>query len=151
MHNRIAILLIIMSLVVNSSAWGADPVGAFAELKDKDGKAIGRATLREETAGVVIQLEVKGLPPGLHGVHVHAVGKCEGPAFTTAGGHFNPAQKKHGLKNPEGAHAGDMPNMYVGKDGTGRFEVLNDTITLKSGERSVFDADGSAIVIHAEI
>jgi Cu-Zn family superoxide dismutase len=97
----------------------------------------------------VIEVQVKGLTPGLHAVHIHAVGKCEGPAFTTAGGHFNPTQKKHGLKSAEGAHAGDMPNMYVAKDGSGRFEVLSDAITLKSGERSVFDADGSAIVIHA--
>ena len=122
---------------------------ATAELKDKDGKTVGRAVFHEVSDGVIVRLEVKGLTPGLHAVHVHAVGKCEGPAFTTAGGHFNPTQKKHGFKSPEGAHAGDMPNMYVGKDGSGVFEVLNDSITLKPGERSVFDADGSAIVVHA--
>jgi Cu-Zn family superoxide dismutase len=94
-------------------------------------------------------LDVKGLTPGLHAVHVHAVGKCEGPAFTTAGGHFNPTQKKHGFKSPEGAHAGDLPNMLVAKDGAGRFEALDDAITLKAGPASVFDADGSALVIHA--
>ncbi|TMA12186.1 MAG: superoxide dismutase family protein [Deltaproteobacteria bacterium] len=92
---------------------------------------------------------VKGLPPGLHAVHVHAVGKCEGPAFTSAGGHFNPTNKKHGLKNSEGPHAGDLPDMYVNKDGVGRYEVLMDNIRLGSGETSIFDADGSAVVVHA--
>jgi superoxide dismutase, Cu-Zn family len=122
---------------------------AAAELKDKDGKTVGRALLREVSDGVLVRLEVKGLTPGLHAVHVHAVGKCEAPAFTTAGGHFNPTQKKHGFKSPEGAHAGDLPNMLVAKDGAGRFEALDDAITLKAGPASVFDADGSALVIHA--
>jgi len=126
---------------------------AIAELKDKDGKAIGRAFLREVSDGVLVRLEVEaaGLTPGLHAVHVHAVGKCEGPAFTSAGGHFNPLQKKHGLKNPEGAHAGDLPNMLVTKDGTGRFETKTDAITLHAGPGSVFDSDGSAVVIHAGV
>jgi Cu-Zn family superoxide dismutase len=77
------------------------------------------------------------------------VGKCEGPAFTTAGGHFNPLNKKHGLKSADGPHAGDLPDIYVNKDGVGRYEALMESITLGSGETSVFDADGSAIVIHA--
>jgi superoxide dismutase, Cu-Zn family len=122
---------------------------AYAELKDKDGKSVGTANLREDAGGVVIQLQVKGLGPGLHAIHVHAVGKCEGPAFNSAGGHFNPGQKKHGLKNPDGPHAGDLPDVYVTKDGSGRYEVLADGMTLKPGATSVFDADGSALVIHA--
>jgi superoxide dismutase, Cu-Zn family len=76
-------------------------------------------------------------------------GNARGRLLPAAGGHFNPAQKKHGLRSAEGPHAGDMPNMYIAKDGTGRFEVLADNITLKTGDRSVFDADGSALVIHA--
>jgi superoxide dismutase, Cu-Zn family len=122
---------------------------ATANLKDKDGRSVGMATFDEVSNGVLVSVEVKGISPGLHAIHIHSVGKCEGPAFTSAGGHFNPEQKKHGLKNPQGPHAGDMPNMYVAKDGVGRFEVLNDNITLKAGKRSVFDADGSALVIHA--
>ena len=125
---------------------------ASAELKDKDGRMVGTATFREAAGGVVIAVEVKGVSPGLHAIHVHAVGKCEGPAFTSAGGHFNPAQRKHGLKSPDGPHAGDLPNMYVAKDGSGRFEALTDQIALKTGERaSVFDSDGSALVIHAGV
>lgn len=124
---------------------------ATAELKDKDGKVVGHARFREQPDGVLVRLEVKGLTPGLHAVHVHAVGKCEAPAFTSAGGHFNPRQRKHGLKNPDGAHAGDLPNMLVAKDGSGRFEALTDAFTLKAGPTSVFDADGSALVIHVGV
>ena len=72
------------------------PVLGSAELKDKDGKSVGMAILSEAAGGVFVTVEAKGLTPGLHAVHVHAVGKCEGPAFTSAGGHFNPLQKKHG-------------------------------------------------------
>ena len=124
---------------------------AIAELKDKDGKAVGMATFRESAGGITVNVNVKGLTPGLHAVHVHAVGKCEGPAFTSAAGHFNPAQKKHGHKSAEGAHSGDLPNMLVAKDGTGRFEVFTDSMTLQSGTASVFDADGSALIVHAGI
>lgn len=124
---------------------------ASAELKDKDGRVVGRADFHELADGVLVRLEVKGLTPGLHAVHVHAVGKCEAPAFTSAGGHFNPSGRKHGLKSPDGAHAGDLPNMLVAKDGSGRFEALTDAITLKDGKTSVFDADGSALVIHVGV
>jgi len=142
-----------LSLVIGCSAPPPPQTNtlASADLRDKNGTSVGMATFREATGGVLVSVEVKGLTPGLHAVHVHAVGKCEGPAFTSAGGHFNPAQKKHGLRSPEGPHAGDMPNMYVAKDGAGSFEVLNDNISLKPGDRSVFDADGSALVIHAGV
>jgi Cu-Zn family superoxide dismutase len=120
-----------------------------AELKNAEGKSVGTAHLRETKNGVLIALNVKGLPPGLHAVHVHAMGKCEGLDFKSAGDHFNPTNKKHGFKNPEGPHAGDLPDMYVNKDGVGRYEVLVDSMTLGSGETSVFDKDGSAVVIHA--
>ncbi len=122
---------------------------AHAELRDGGGKAVGTAELREGKEGVAIMVRVTDLPPGLHAIHVHAVGKCEGPQFTTAGGHFNPAQKKHGLKNSEGPHAGDLPNLLVAKNGAGRFEALTDAVVLGSGANSVFDADGSALVVHA--
>jgi Cu-Zn family superoxide dismutase len=124
---------------------------ASAELKNKDDRVVGLATFSERPDGVLVRIEASGLTPGLHAVHVHAVGKCEGPAFTSAGGHFNPLGKKHGHKNAEGAHAGDMPNMLVAKDGSGRFEVLTDGFTLSAGPLSLFDVDGSAVVIHAGV
>jgi len=143
-------LLATLSLVfVLGCSMAASGERASSELKDKNGKIVGRATFREEPDGVLVRLEVQGLTPGLHAVHVHAVGKCEGPAFASAGGHFNPAQKKHGFKSPDGPHAGDLPNMLVAKDGSGRFEALTDAITLRPGPTSVFDSDGSAIVVHA--
>jgi len=148
MNVKILMSAVMLGLLLPCSAFTQEQ-RAYAELKGRDGKSIGMATFREVSGGVVIDVDVKGLTPGLHAVHVHTIGKCEGPAFTSAGGHFNPAQKKHGLRSAEGPHAGDMPNMYIAKDGTGRFEVLADNITLKTGDRSVFDADGSALVIHA--
>ena len=143
--------IMLMNLAAACSMSTQPASQATAELKDKDGKAVGMATFRESGRGVTVNLDVKGLTPGLHAVHVHAVGKCEPPAFTSAGGHFNPAQKKHGHKSPEGAHAGDLPNMLVAKDGTGRFEVFTDGMTLKPGATSVFDKDGSALVIHVGV
>ena len=141
-----------LSLVLGCSLPAQPSVQAKAELKNKDGQVVGSATFRDAAGGVVVNVEVNAMSPGLHAVHVHAVGKCEGPAFTSAGGHFNPAQRKHGLKSPDGPHAGDLPNMYVAKDGSGRFEALTDQITSKAGERSsVFDSDGRALVIHSGV
>ena len=122
---------------------------ARADIKNAEGKSVGTAALLETKDGVLITVNVKGLTEGLHAVHVHSAGKCEGPSFTSAGGHFNPMNKKHGLKNPEGPHAGDLPDMYVNKDGVGRYPALMESITLGNGAASVFDTDGSAIVIHA--
>ena len=151
MFGKLLCATFLVSLAAGCSMSSEQASQATAELKDKDGKAVGVATFRESGRGVTVNIDVKGLTPGLHAVHVHEVGKCETPAFTSAGGHFNPAQKKHGHKSPEGAHAGDLPNMLVAKDGTGRFEAFTDGMTLKPGGTSVFDKDGSALVIHAGV
>ena len=124
---------------------------AIAEIKDKDGRAIGRAMFRQQGDVVLVRVDVKGLKPGLHAVHVHATGRCDPPAFTTAGGHFNPANRKHGLNSSAGAHGGDLPNMLVAGDGTGAFAVKSDGFAIKPGAASVFDGDGSALIIHAGI
>lgn len=122
---------------------------ASAPLKDAQGKEVGSANLTQTPRGVLINLSVKGLPPGEHAFHVHAVGKCE-PPFTSAGGHFNPDSKKHGLMAAEGAHAGDMPNLHIPQSGDLAIEVLNAAVTLDKGQpNSLFDTDGSALVIHA--
>lgn len=122
---------------------------AKAALQTADGKDAGSVTLTQTPSGVLLSLTAKGLPPGEHAFHVHAVGKCE-PPFTTAGGHFNPGNKKHGMMAPDGAHAGDMPNLHIPASGEIAVEVLNSAVTLeKDKPNSVFDADGSAVVIHA--
>jgi Cu-Zn family superoxide dismutase len=127
--------------------------GATAEIKDAQGNVVGAATLTEGTGGVKLQVQVRGFSAaanGEHGVHIHAVGTCEAPGFTTAGGHFNPAAKKHGLNSAEGAHGGDLPNLNIAADGSGTYEAGTDRITLAPGAaHSIFDADGSAVVIHA--
>jgi Cu-Zn family superoxide dismutase len=122
---------------------------ATAELRDATGKVAGTATFTQTPGGVHIVLETKGLPAGPKGVHLHEVGKCEAPEFTSAGGHFNPGKKQHGGMNPEGPHAGDLPNMTVAADGSGRMETTTDRITLGAGATSLFDADASALVVHA--
>ncbi len=124
---------------------------AKATLKDQAGKEVGAVQLVETPHGVLLKLALKGAVPGEHAFHIHAVGKCE-PPFTTAGGHFNPAARKHGLAVAEGAHAGDMPNLHIPASGELMVEVLNGSVTLAKGKpNSVFDADGSAIVIHAGV
>ena len=122
---------------------------AKAPLKDAAGKDVGTVDLVQTPHGVLLKMSLKGIPAGEHAFHVHAVGKCE-PPFTTAGGHFNPGSKKHGMEAAEGAHAGDMPNLHVPASGELVIEVANPAISLVKGQpNSVFDADGSAIVIHA--
>ena len=121
---------------------------AIAVLKDAQGTEVGTATLTTTPSGVLISLDLTALPPGDHAFHIHAVGKCEPPNFKSAGPHFNPDNTKHGLMNPEGPHAGDMPNLHVPQDGKLKVEVLNPTVTL-SAESALLDDDGSALVIHA--
>jgi Cu-Zn family superoxide dismutase len=122
---------------------------AKAVLKNAEGAEVGTADLSQGRGGVTIKLAVKGLPPGLHAFHVHAVGQCE-PPFTSAGGHFNPENKKHGKMAPDGAHAGDMPNLEISETGELSTEITNRAITLdKDSPSSVFKPGGTALVIHA--
>ena len=123
---------------------------ARAALKNAQGKQIGTATFKPVDAGVQVQVQVAGLAPGKHGIHVHAVGKCEPPDFKSAGPHFNPTGRKHGVLNPEGAHVGDLANLEVGQDGkaTGVFTARG--ASLGPGEGSLFGPDGTALVIHAD-
>ena len=121
---------------------------AWAELKNAQGESVGSAVLRQEDGRVRIVVQAGGLPPGRHGVHVHAVGQCEAPSFQSAGDHFNPLGKKHGLENSEGAHGGDLPDLEADASGRTEYVAVTDRITLATGPTSIFDTDGSAVVIH---
>jgi Cu-Zn family superoxide dismutase len=140
----IAVLVVACTGTVSAHAESAK-----ALLKDKTGKNVGTVDLVQTPHGVLLKLSVKGIPAGEHAFHVHAVGKCE-PPFTSAGGHFNPGNAKHGMAAADGPHAGDMPNLHVPPSGELAVEVANPAISLVKGQpTSVFDADGSAVIIHA--
>ena len=133
------------ALALSAPASAADK--AQATLKDPDGKEVGHATLFGTTGGVLISLNLTAVPAGERAFHIHAVGKCEPPKFESTGPHFNPEEHQHGMMNPKGPHAGDMPNLHVPESGAVQIEVLNSTVALT--EASLLDTDGSAIVIHA--
>ena len=118
---------------------------ATAMLRTATGIDAGRATATEVAGGIRYTLDVKGLPAGMHGAHIHTTGRCDGPDFTTAGGHWNPTTMKHGSMNPQGPHDGDLPNLTIGSDGRGTLGVTVPGATMAG----LLDADGAAIVVHA--
>ena len=117
---------------------------AQAQMMNAEGGSVGVVTLNETPHGTLLHARLQNLPEGAHAFHVHAVGKCEAP-FKSAGGHFNPGDKMHGLHSEEGMHAGDMPNIHVPASGSLEIEILNTQLRL---DASLFDDDGAAIVIH---
>jgi Cu-Zn family superoxide dismutase len=140
-------LALALPLALGGCATTGEPAGGptFA-LVNAAGQSIGSVRMWETPGGVTFRIAAAGLPHGIHGIHVHAVGRCEGPAFTTAGPHWNPAAKKHGFNNPAGPHAGDLSNVTVAGNG-----VLQEAVTLAHASfATMLDADGAALVIHAK-
>ncbi len=142
-------LFIVMCISISLNAVNAEDIIAKAVIHDSSDQVVGIASLIESSQGVNIDVQVTNMPPGVHGIHIHEKGECTKPDFKSAGGHFNPYNKSHGLKNTAGYHVGDLGNLYVKEDGTGKFSVISYLATLSGGENSLLKSDGTSIVIHS--
>ena len=132
------------------AAGPAGPRHADGTFIDASGSEIGSIHLTQDAQGIVhVNVQVQGLSAGLHGIHIHSVASCTAPSFASAGGHYNPFVRQHGLENPSGPHAGDLPNLVVDADGHGRLQAKTDRVTLSPGVATLLDGDGSAFIIHA--
>ena len=137
--------LILPFLIAGCSTVPEPQGGPPMPLINASGQSIGTVRAWQTAGGVTFRINARGLSHGVHGVHVHAVGKCEPPDFASAGPHWNPTGKKHGMNNPAGPHSGDLPNVVVAANG-----VLGATLVLSAASMSsLIDADGAALVIHA--
>jgi len=148
--------LALLALAASAGVALAQGAPATTPLKSADGKTVGEAAFRAANGGVMIDVKVSGLKPGWHGMHLHAVGDCSDAKFEKAGGHINHtggAKMEHGLLNPKGPDFGDLPNLYVGADGSGQAQAFTALVAwdaaVQGGHMSLKDADGSALVIHA--
>lgn len=133
-----------------AAARSAEMTMAAATMRDASGASVGTLRLQASPTGVRITGSISGLAPGAHGIHLHAVGRCDAPEFTSAGAHFDWGTMKHGLLNPEGPHAGDLPAIAATAAGVAAVDVISARVTLAtSGPGALLDADGTAIVVHA--
>jgi superoxide dismutase, Cu-Zn family len=133
-----------------AAAQQAPGATAKAQLKDAKGQDVGEVTLRETPQGVLMQVTLRNVEPGVKAFHIHDVGRCEGPTFQSAGPHFNPSKRQHGIVASSGAHAGDLPNVHVPESRSASVEVLASGLKLAAGDGGLLDANGSAVVLHAK-
>ncbi len=143
------LIVVALALVTSTTARADGTLQAQVAIKNTNGQVVGTLTLTQQSDGVLVEGSFQNLPAGAHGIHFHAVGTCA-PNFDAAGGHFNPAQRQHGFNNPQGVHAGDLPNVEIGPNGTGTYRTVTTLVTLAQGAaNSVYDADGTAVIVHA--
>ena len=140
---------LLAATLLSACAYPDPKGGAPMPLVDSAGATVGTVTAWETGGGVGLRIQAVGLPHGVHGIHVHAVGRCEGPKFESAGPHWNPASRKHGLSNPAGPHGGDLPNVTVAANGTLNATLTVPAASLSGGPGMLLDADGAALVLHA--
>jgi superoxide dismutase, Cu-Zn family len=146
-----------LALVGCTAERGMQPADAYgppartlaADVRDPGGITMARAAVSEMGDSIRVRIEAMGMRPGAYGAHVHAIGRCDPPDFNSAGPHWNPTGQKHGKNNPQGMHKGDLPNLAVGTDGRGSFEVTIPGVSVGGRPNALLDADGAAVVIHA--
>ncbi|HEX6594497.1 MAG TPA: superoxide dismutase family protein [Bacillota bacterium] len=141
---------IIILLVLLSACQFGSPGVITIEMYNGSGDMVGTASLSEQPDGVQIKLEIEGLRPGFHGIHIHEYSTCEGPDFKTAGNHFNPEGKKHGLMHPEGPHLGDLPNVEADSSGRVEAEIIANNATLLEDKFSLLGGEGTSLIISEE-
>lgn len=144
---RAIVAILLVAGVASAAAADPDEI-PIIEMRQADGRLVARAMLYPAGGGIEVRIQAAGIAAGQYGAHIHAIGRCEGPEFESAGPHWNPAGRQHGSLNPQGPHRGDLPNFEVGSDGAGRLEFAIPGATLHGGEHPIVDVDGAAIMVH---